>query len=160
MIPKSRAIESLYSLLDVSGTWPLRIKLRYSVPSLHLSVKVRPIILGIPYPLTWKSGIGNRINPKWFRWKQLETYYSTWTFTSPQEQKGSTRECWGGCQICGTTGYHPDLGAREGYGSNHLEGDRKCGTTRISGPASMGSWQTGPAWPSWSPSLIKWCTWW
>lgn len=33
------------------------------------------------------------------------------------------------------------------------------GTTRGSGPSSMGSWKVGPIWPIWSPSRTRWHTW-
>jgi len=62
------------------------------MPSLHLFLIIRSIILGVPYPLTWKFGMGSRVNPLQFRWKQLETYYSTWTVTRSQGHMGSTRE--------------------------------------------------------------------
>jgi len=29
-----------------------------------ISIEVRPIIFTVLYPLTWKSGMGNRINPQ------------------------------------------------------------------------------------------------
>jgi len=35
----------------------------------------------------------------------------------------------------------------------------KCRTTGGSGPASMGSWKAGPAWPTWFPSVTEWPTW-
>ncbi len=37
------------------------------MPSLHLSLKVRPITLGVLYPLTWKSETGSRVNPPTIR---------------------------------------------------------------------------------------------
>jgi len=44
--------------------WSLRIRKRqrFSMPSLYLSLKVRPVILWVLYPLTWKYQIGSRIN--------------------------------------------------------------------------------------------------
>jgi len=47
------------------GTWLLRIRkrLRFSMPSSHLFLKVRQIFLRVFHPLTWKSGMGSRINP-------------------------------------------------------------------------------------------------
>ena len=42
----------------------------FSVPSLHLFLKVRPIILGVFYTLAWKSGMGSRITPSMI---QVET---------------------------------------------------------------------------------------
>ena len=45
-------------------------KLRFSIPSLHLSLKVRPVTLGVFYPLTWKSGMESRTNPSCLRCRQ------------------------------------------------------------------------------------------
>ena len=33
------------------------------MPSLHLSLKVKTVILEVLYPLTWKSEMGSRIHP-------------------------------------------------------------------------------------------------
>ena len=73
-------------------TWPLRIRkrLRFSMPSLLLFLKVISVIHRVLYSLTWKSGMGNRINPPQFIWRQLETYYSTWTVTRPWGRMGTT----------------------------------------------------------------------
>ena len=60
------------------------------MPFLHLSLKVRLVILRVFYPLTWKSQMGSKINPPQFRWEQSDTCYSTWTATSPQGQIEST----------------------------------------------------------------------
>lgn len=38
-----------------------RKRLKFSIPSSHLSLKVRTIIFRLFYPLTWKSGVGRRI---------------------------------------------------------------------------------------------------
>ena len=38
---------------------------------------VRPVILKTLHPLTWKSGMGSRINLPQFRWRQLENFCST-----------------------------------------------------------------------------------
>jgi len=43
--------ETLHLLLDAEEV-RIKKRLRFSILSLHLSLKVRPIILGIPYPLT------------------------------------------------------------------------------------------------------------
>jgi len=40
----------------------IRKRLRLSMPSLHLLLKVRPIILRVLYALTLKLGVGSRIN--------------------------------------------------------------------------------------------------
>lgn len=71
-------VGSIHSLTAVSRmALRIRKRLRFSVASLHLTLKVRSVILEVLYPLTWRLGMGNRINPLQFRWKQLETYNST-----------------------------------------------------------------------------------
>jgi len=74
-----RRISILYWIWQ--GTWPLGIqkRLRLSIPSQSLSLKVRSINVRVFYMLTWKSWIGSRINPSRFKWKLLET----WTAISP-----------------------------------------------------------------------------
>ena len=69
---KRKAKENLQTSLDAAGNCPLRIRkrLRFSMPSLHLSLEVRWINLGILYLLTWMPGMGNRITPTQFRWRQ------------------------------------------------------------------------------------------
>lgn len=68
-------------------TVPLRMRerLRFSISSLLMSLKVRPVIFSILSPLSWKTRMGSRINISQFRRKELVT----WTVTSPLSQKGS-----------------------------------------------------------------------
>ena len=37
--------------------------MRFSMPSLCLSLKVRPVIIRVLHSLTWQSWLGNRLNP-------------------------------------------------------------------------------------------------
>lgn len=74
------------------GPWRIKKRLRFSMPSLLISLKVRPVIFRLLYLQTWKSEMGSRIKPPWFRWKQLETV------TSPWGQMGTTQERWGSWQ--------------------------------------------------------------
>jgi len=61
----------------------MRKRVRYSVPSLLLSLVVRSVIFKMHSSLSWKMGMRSRINPPQFRTKQFMARYSTWTVTSP-----------------------------------------------------------------------------
>jgi len=78
---KRRAKENLHPLLDVERNITTEDEEK-AEPSLHLPLKVRPVILGVLYTLTWKSWMGSKINPPWFRWKQRPTI-PTWIAASP-----------------------------------------------------------------------------
>ena len=174
--------------------WPVRI--RISVPFLHLSFKVRPVILGYSTPDL--EVLYGEQNKPWFGWKhksmirvETETYYPTWTVTSPWGQIGFTIGCWGswqrwlpGCfllsvNIPGQLERCQRIGSLPVWLSSTRRFVRKiqestglsvwpwcqgrsfcvrshgmCGTTRGSGPSSIGSWKAGPAWPTWSPSHL------
>jgi len=45
------------------------------------------------------------------------------------------------------------------YRSSWVQSHGMCKTTRESGPANMGSWKAGCAWPTSSPPMTKWPTW-
>ena len=64
------------------GTTEDKEKAEFSMPYLQQSLKVRSVILRVLYPLTWKSQMRSRANPPSIQ-VETETYYSTWTATSP-----------------------------------------------------------------------------
>lgn len=57
--------------------------LSFTMPSLILSLIVRPVSLRVLNPLNLKTVMESRINPSHFRRKQLVTFYSAWTVISP-----------------------------------------------------------------------------
>jgi len=59
----SKCVNSNRRSKRVAENIPLRIRkrMRFSVPSVHLSLKLRPVIHGVLYPLSWKSQMGSRI---------------------------------------------------------------------------------------------------
>jgi len=54
----------------------------------------------------------------------------------------------------------PQCWGRLWSGSSWVRSPAMWRTTRGSGPASMGSWKAGPAWPTLSPSMTRWSTQW
>lgn len=82
------AKEDLHPLLYVVGRISKdEVKVRYSMTSLLLSLLVRTIIHRVLRPLSWNTGMGNRIIQE-----ETMTCYTTWTVTSTQGQIGSTQE--------------------------------------------------------------------
>jgi len=67
-------------------------------------------------PPTWKSQMGSRIIPLWFRWKLLQAYYTTWTVTSMWGQIRSTCGCWESWQKWFPSCFPPSISI-----SGHLE---------------------------------------
>jgi len=61
---KRKAKENPWPLVDTVGNVSLKIRKRlmFSMSSLHLSLKVRPVILRVLYPLAWNSWMRSRIN--------------------------------------------------------------------------------------------------
>jgi len=68
---KRKAKENPWPLVDTVGNVSLKIRKRlmFSMSSLHLSLKIKPIIFRVLSPLNWKSEMGSRINHPKFRWK-------------------------------------------------------------------------------------------
>lgn len=59
---KKRAKENLCPVLNVAeNVTGIRKRVRCSIPSLYLSLKVKRVILGVLYSLNWKSGMGSRM---------------------------------------------------------------------------------------------------
>ena len=65
------------------------------MPSLHLPLIVRSVILRALCALIWKSGLICRISPRRFRWRWLGSSSSIWTVTSPWDRMGFILGCWG-----------------------------------------------------------------
>ena len=60
---KSKTKKNRHPLLDVAGNVTSEDMEKAEVLNAFcLSLKVKPAILGVPYPLTWMSQMGSRIN--------------------------------------------------------------------------------------------------